>query len=1017
MLSEKQLAAAHRTRQDVCVIAGPGSGKTSVLIERFFWLVTEQNIAPQRILAITFTDKAATEIKQRLTKRFESSRELREQIERSYVSTIHAFCARLLRENAIGAAVDPQFEVLDWAPADRLLREVADDVLEEIYAASPNRMRHFLRSLAVATSETIYEPDLARSLMGIYSAIRVAGVAISTDCLRAPDPTPQWTRLREIASLILGEQPRTKTANQANTHAAIKEWAQEILSLAGLPEKRHFELLNAANYNKSYLVKSTQAWATQDELRQLAKALHAHLLVEYYREDRELVLESLQRIDCLYRERKRSMSALDFDDLEEFAIRLLDSNELLRARVRDQFDYILMDELQDTNPLQWRLLELIRRENNFFAVGDVNQSIFGFRHAEPELFLKYRRNLESSSMVIDELRDNYRALPLVLEAVNRVFDKAPGIEPHSLKAQRNVASGSAVNSAEVFSVAGETAEPTERSEARAVANRIVRLVAEGIASYCDIAILTRANVATAALQNALDEYGVPSIVLGGLTLFETREIRDLVLLLAVIVNPRNEIALAGVLRSPLFGISDEELLRMTLDCSLSEAVERQPPAGWDLIASLRQVRNSISADRLLRRVLDAVDYESGLSSRARANIEKFLAGLRARYENNSVSLATILDEIESAAPDSEAPPADFGNAVRLMTIHKAKGLEFPVVFLPFLHSTRGVGFPIVSYSHQHGLGIKWRDPATRKGAPDAIHAANQKLTEALQAAEDNRVLYVGMTRAKDRMILSFSDTKFSRGKWPELLKARMPVETLDREPANGAAAGRQGFSDAIRIAKPSRALQHDATASVTDISVFAQCPRKYYLSRYLGFKPDPNGSTGAIEIGTQTHALIAGQQVENPHPEAQALAGAFQSSALGRQCSRATNKAYEYDIVFAVDDLVLRGQIDLWYEHHRDFVLVDYKTDRQVNPEPYSIQLQLYALALQALTTQRATQAWLCFLRARESVEVDLSPLALNAARETTRDFTRAQQTLDFPIHPGSHCLRCDHYKTLCPAP
>ena len=161
-LSEKQRAAAHRLGQDVCVVAGPGSGKTSVLIERFSWLVKEQGVSAGRILAITFTEKAATEIKQRMVKAFESSPELRDQIERAYVSTVHAFCARLLRENAIAAGVDPQFEVLDWGPAMTLLHQAADQALEKLYEEQPQRVRGFLRSLAVATERDFaYVPDLA----------------------------------------------------------------------------------------------------------------------------------------------------------------------------------------------------------------------------------------------------------------------------------------------------------------------------------------------------------------------------------------------------------------------------------------------------------------------------------------------------------------------------------------------------------------------------------------------------------------------------------------------------------------------------------------------------------------------------------------------------------------------------------------------------------------------------------------------------------------------------------------
>jgi ATP-dependent helicase/nuclease subunit A len=1018
-LSQKQLDAARRTGQDVCVLAGPGSGKTSVLIDRFAWLVTERAVSPHRILAITFTEKAATEIKQRMTARFKDNAAMREQIERAYVSTVHAFCARLLRENAIAAAVDPQFEVLDFAPSRSLLRDVADQVLEAIYQATPDRMRRFLRSLAVAIDDNNFQPDLAKSLIEIYDAMRVAGVDISAALLKAPDYSADWKRLRDIASAILSERPRTNTDNQVNEHAAIQDWSTAFLSLSGPPALDHFKLLSP-KLNLGRLVKRSMARTLGEELRMLAAILHSRLLIDYYSAERELILESLQQIDRLYRERKRAISSLDFDDLEEFAITLLESNAPLRARVRNQFDYILMDELQDTNPLQWRLLGLLRREDNFFAVGDVNQSIFGFRHAQPELFHGYRLALESQGKEIDELRDNYRTLPPVLASVNAVFDAAAGIEAHKLIATRDSQPFSS-KSVEVVCVQGETAEPTERIEALWVAQRITELVSAEQAHYRDIAILTRANIATASLQEALDQYGVPSIVLGGLTLFETREIRDLVLLLAVLVNPRNEVALAGVLRSPLFGVSDEELFRLALSDSISDAIERNPPAGWELIQSLREVRNSTSVDLLLRRVIDATDYESGLSSRARANIEKFLGALRTRYEGKPVPLSKILADVESATPDSEAPPADFGDAVRLMTIHKSKGLEFPVVFLPFLHSSRGTGFPTVSYSHVHGLGVNWRDPVTRQGKPDTLQRANREHLEARQAAEDNRVLYVGMTRAKDRLVLSYSETKYSRGKWSELIKSRLPVDlVVDAPPVlTRAASAAASVQSTTILSRPSQAGQQDATASATDISLFRQCPRKYYLSRYLGFSgkvETSTQSTPAVEIGTEVHALLAGQILDDAHPESVRMAQAFRDSELGRQSSRSVSKAHEYDFVFALDGVVLRGQIDLWFERNRDLVIVDYKTDRNVNPGPYELQLQIYALALERALRRAPTHGYLHFLRANEIVEVDLSPLALNGAHNAVHEFSAAQETLDFPLTPGQHCHRCEHFQKLCPA-
>jgi ATP-dependent exoDNAse (exonuclease V) beta subunit len=786
---------------------------------------------------------------------------------------------------------------------------------------------------------------------------------------------------------------------------------------------------------------------SQTLVREVAPRLRAHLLIDYYAAERELILESLERIDRRYRARKGESSLLDFDDLEEFAIELLQADSELRDRVRSGFDHILMDELQDTNPLQWKLMALIRRDDSFFA---------GRRHQPVDLRIPlrraaavrgYRDSLASAGKAIDELRANYRSRPELLETVNRTFGgPAHGIEAHALTSGKDDFLPKHDPSTEIFVAEGENTEAAERIEAYSLARRICDLA--GHFRYRDMAILARANGPLGDLQRALDDYGIPSLVLGGLTFYETREVRDLILLLTVLVNPRDEYALAGLLRSPLFGVSDEDLLLLAAGGSLYEGIQRKAPAHWDVIDELRMIRNSVSPDQLLRRVLDDCDYEKGLPSRGRANVEKFLAALRARHEKEPGSLAEALDFIRQAPPEAEAPPADFGDAVRLMTIHKSKGLEFPVVFLPFLHRDPGGAPPILCYTHQHGLGVKWRDPVSRKGIADVAHKRNVEDSVQAQKAEEHRLLYVAMTRAKQHMYLSMSVSPRGReGQAAKLLKAQlMNASSGSVCVATGKAAPEiipAPPPDAVQpihvyIDRVAPQEQHDSTASITDISIFTQCPRKYFLSRYIGWDggrdagsrgvvsfedlPKDTGELDASEIGTQVHQILAGVHIESPVAEAVELADRFHTSPLGKRALKAARKQHEYDFVVALDGLVLRGQIDLWFEHNRELILVDYKTDQvrlPIDPQrvnAYALQLQLYAIALEQIAGRPVSRAYLHFLRPNELVEVDLSPLQMNGAREHVRAFIEAQGTLAYPLRTGDHCFRCDHYKNVCPA-
>ena len=236
--------------------------------------------------------------------------------------------------------------------------------------------------------------------------------------------------------------------------------------------------------------------------------------------------------------------------------------------------------------------------------------------------------------------------------------------------------------------------------------------------------------------------------------------------------------------------------------------------------------------------------------------------------------------------------------------------------------------------------------------------------------------------------------------------------------------------------RPSVDGQFDSSASVTSVSLLAACPRKYYLSRYLRwesrtspgfdateeFPSNDPGELDASEFGLQVHALLGGSEVPNPDPAAVSLATRFHASAIGQQAAQAGTVEQEFDFVMEMHGMVLRGQIDLWFEHEGRITIVDYKTDQVKLPvEPdrakaYALQLQIYAMAIQKLTGRLPDAAWLYFLRPDEAVEVDLRPASLAAASEAVLALREAQDTGQFPLREGSQCTRCEFYQRLCPA-
>src|SRR5579883_1314540 len=975
-MTDAQRAAVERSGQDVCVVAGPGSGKTRVLIERFAWLVERRNIDPARILAITFTEKAAAEIKKRLGSRLKAS------IGRAWVATIDGFCARLLRENAIAAGLAPDFAVLEEAAARKLQRESADEALENIFREQPRAMRRLLESLDLSTEEDGRHPDLARALLDIYEAMRVSGVA------ELPPPLVQdaLPRATERAREVLAD----RFASGASV-AKLRQWAERLLSLPHEISRDHFALLEElAEVALNRLSRNSPAAAAARDLKnEIAPLLEQQWIAEWNKDLLHLLRGAVSGIADQYRERKRRAAALDFADLEEHAIRLLESNRRVREQTRERFDEILMDELQDTNWLQWKLIGLIR--GNLFAAGDINQSIYGFRHAEPAVFEQYRGDLLRRGCAIDELRENHRSRDPILAAVMRVLDGAEGIEPRPLIGMRGA--GPAV---ERMVASGEDANDVEASM---IAERILELAASG-RKFSEIAILVRTMTAARPIERALDLAGIPFLVSGGRTFLEAREIRDVINLLAALAHPLDEIALIGVLRSPLAGLSDEEIF----------GIGRE---GWTrefekLFGDLRSRAAFTPPDLLLASALDECGYTAHLAERAQSNLDKFFAALRARRPGTLADALNEMESLRALQTEAEAPPADAGEVVRVMSMHAAKGLEFPVVFASALHRGPDSRMPVIAFSASAGLGAKWRNPATGKGASDTAHARIVEEWKRKNRAEENRLLYVAMTRAEDLLILSHAE-RARASIWLDLV-SRIPVtrasdrvRETQRVPASPLIAARPRFMD-----PPAIANQYDSSAAATAIANFAACPRKYLLSSIDTRAAVP--STGAVELGLEVHRVLAGGAGS---AEAVELAARFHASEIGRRAARATRLEREFDFLLPIEGILARGQIDLWFEESGELILLDYKTDRdEWRGEIYTTQLSLYAIALQKYAGRLPDRAVLFYLRTNQAVELKID---VEQAAEAVRSFRRAQESLNYPLRPSEQCRRCEYYQNRCP--
>jgi ATP-dependent exoDNAse (exonuclease V) beta subunit len=1024
-----------KRHMDACVVAGPGSGKTTVLVEYFKRLVA-QGIDPLRILAITFTEKAAGNMRKKLAEAFHDDNRIRAALERAWVSTVHGFCARLLRENAVFAGVDPEFTVAAARESWRMQQEAIAEAMDSLFREHPAAVRALVRGLS--------SMDFEEAVLNAYDAMRGAGTTIEQ--MAAIQPPPGVGK-DDIAATLreLRHQPLTLWKLEQREHLEqAMEAAQRILESRpgeALTEIASFPL------NLTKCKRGNPAYETAKRLKEQVVEAQYALITEHYGAERRLLLEIFRRFDRLYRERKRQASALDFADLEEFTVRLLESHPETRARLQQQFEHILMDEFQDTNGQQATLLSLIRPADRFYAVGDINQSIFGFRHAEPEGFERYRAEVEETGRHHVELRENFRSRAEILRAVEDVVGQEPGIVPHRLIA------GKKFEVPRPVCVEAMYVAPGEAEEAQWVARRVGELLAEGF-QLQDVAVLVRNTEVIPAFTAAFDAAGVPYIVNQGRGFYESREVVDLTHLLRAIANPRDEISMAAVLRSPLVGASDENILELRVDGENIGAALMAGTGGEKLgrfrerLRGWRVRREYVTFDRLLLEALDECGYP------ASPNVDKFLA--QARDAAAAVSLDEFVQELELVREENprepDAPPEDATDAVKVMTVHSAKGLEFPIVFLAALHKGIDNDVPVVAFSRTHGLGARWRMPDTRKDKDDLFQHAIREERKRREAEEASRLLYVAMTRAEEHLALSFSGKKPAN--WAGVVTRRLELadlqtvrdEVVDRDgwklrvfvTDRGAevAPGHARRDDAGHgpalpvIAKPEVREQHDGAATVTALSTFAICPRKYFLGGYLGFghaAPEPEERDGdvsisAAELGSQVHELLADLSVENPDPEATRLAAVFRQSPLGRRAAQASRREREFDFILALEDLIVHGQIDLWFEDGDGITIVDYKTDA-VKPfeahqraQDYALQLRIYAMAVERVTGRAPRRACLHFLRPNTVVEVDLTPSLLDSPEAVAREFVRAQEMMEFPLNEGPQCKRCPFYRGLCPA-
>ncbi|HKF82616.1 MAG TPA: UvrD-helicase domain-containing protein [Solirubrobacterales bacterium] len=813
----EQAAAIGVRGKDVLLEAGAGTGKTGVMVERYCRLVCDSGLSPDAVLAFTFTDKAAAELRQRI--RIELARRAERGSERAaaalagigsaWVTTIHGFCNRVIAAHPVAAGVDPGFRVLDAPETARAAREAFDDALVEFLGAGETAQDNAAREETVAAFDV---EGLRGMIAGVHAELRSRGVAVP----RLPDP-PSSDPEAAIAGAIEAAGECLAELKEGDAKREPLERALGVLGAPG-PAPSLDELRTLATNSRAKSIAPYKE-AIDAAISRVAEAGEGAIAYRH-------LAELLELFSARFEAAKSDRAGIDFEDLQILAARLLERAEI-GEHYRARFRQILVDEFQDTNRLQLRLIEALRGpRTELVAVGDELQSIYGFRHADLEVFRRQREEAERrADAELMRLSGNFRSRPEIVGAVNLCGEALLGSAYRPLRvgavaeepaAGENPAVELLLTARDGWDEDGIELEPAIDgstplnclAEARFVAERLRELADSGVPRG-EMVVLLRAYTHLDAYEDSLERAGLRPYVVGGRGYWSQQQVADVSALLAVIANPLDDHALFGALASPACGAAPDTLWLLraaagkrrhvwpAVERAASSVVplsgstgqrnhepekeglaeperlldipndERGPLASFVArIGSLRERASRLSLTALIEAAVTETGYDLAVLSRpageARfANVRK-MARLASEFEaREGRDLRGFLDFLaaraEGEAEAQAATAAEGHDGVRIMTVHNAKGLEFGVVAVPDLARSLLAGgrAPLLALGREEPprLGLQLR----RLGAPSVnLYEYGALCEEARErdAEEGLRLFHVAATRARRHLILS-----------------------------------------------------------------------------------------------------------------------------------------------------------------------------------------------------------------------------------------------------------------------
>lgn len=1156
--------------------AGAGTGKTHALVTLALHLLSGANarrapVAPARLVALTFTEKAGAEMRERLQRRLapladgvdlgtcepelsqtlaalslpapapEFWRRLRRDVALATVGTFHSFCALQLRRFAPQAGLDPGFSVLDEEESRALFDEAVDGHVRRLLAQRDPSVRALVEELGLSDDRGSGLLDLARAILG-----RLSEEGLAPSALLAPrfDDAVAAARFAQAAGSArvslasFASMPPRALARLGNVPAEMDALLQ---GLAPTEAEGRLEKLRALR--KSFRKPAGDDGAPVAAFDGMLENLRAALAGVRAAPLGRAFIEVLEGIETRFREAKASRDALDFSDLQRMLRDLLLRDPGARRELKGRIDALLVDEFQDTSRLQLDLVGLLAESREAEApadglstpvtwapgllcvVGDRKQSIYEFRGADVAVFGSLESSLGGGAGARTErLQRSYRSRPRLVGLVNELFRRAmsTAVEPFEvafgdgdalLPARKDPAPEDEAPLAELLESAGENAQAQRADEADRVAARIARMLEDPTDATRvrepdgslrrvlgrDVTLLFRRLTNLDVYRRALAARGLAHVVVGGGGFFEALEVLDAWSLLKVLDDPWDAVASAAVLRSPWCALSDPSLARLALGADgpprtvtvgrlLAGAPVLDPPEASRLEKLLHFVRrwraefDRLGTARLLTLACEELNYlevaAGGDEPQAvAANLGK-LRGVLERLESRSSTprgaLRAFTERIRDGRREAGAAVAEESDphSIRLMSIHQAKGLEFPVVFVADCGATENPDAARIAFDREGGLGLNVRladGDLVATPELDAVRVRRQARTR----AESLRLLYVAATRARDFLVFSGARRK---GSWFELVEplARTLVRHLPPE-LPVPAAGSPGPPVKAPLPGPDEGPRLDlvvnvttVTATVTRLQDFAQCPEKYRLRHEVGLHEHggaalEDGQDEELDTpldvfarGTLAHrllevadfpratpsdlrsrldGLLRAEGHDPQRPEIQEVRDdvlAFLRTEFAQTLARlpAARRLREMPFLLCVDlgegrRLQLKGQVDLVALTADGVRIVDYKHAhrRASAAEAYGFQLATYAVAVQHMLGDNPlpVQVGLAFLRDHGGPVAceTLEPAVLAAHRERLavlgRELVGAYSRQRWPRRERAYCdaLGCG-YRARC---